>query len=72
MPEDLKAKLEAAAKNNNRTLTAELVSRLERSFKLVPISDEWSERVQQLYYRQLELDRRIAALERKPEEDDGQ
>lgn len=32
IPADLKARLEEAAQRNNRTITAELVSRLERTF----------------------------------------
>lgn len=36
MPAELKARLEASAAKNNRTLTAELVTRLEGSFSLLP------------------------------------
>lgn len=34
IPEALKAQIEASAKANNRSMTAEMVSRLERSFDL--------------------------------------
>mgnify|MGYP001766224447 CR=1 FL=1 len=38
IPEALKERIEAAAASNNRSMTAEIISRLERSFE---VEDEW-------------------------------
>ncbi|SBW12703.1 conserved hypothetical protein [uncultured Alphaproteobacteria bacterium] len=42
IPEELKARIEKSAAENNRSITAEIVSRLERSFDVVP---EWEEAI---------------------------
>lgn len=50
MTEDLKAKVEEAAKANNRSMNAEIVARLEASFPVDPPEDAY---LKQLYDEQL-------------------
>lgn len=57
LPEDLKAKIESAAAANNRSMNAEVLARLERSFGL----DETFE----------ELEHRLERLETQVEENDA-
>ena len=40
LPESLKQRIEAAAAANNRSMTAEIVSRIEHSFQ---VADEWDD-----------------------------
>ena len=56
IPEDLKALIEQSAAKNNRSMTAEIVSRLERSFDIEP---EWEEAIKNAE----ELWRRMDKLE---------
>jgi hypothetical protein len=49
MPAELKVKLEAAAKENNRSLTAEIVYRLEQTFHAPLKADEIIRAVKQLH-----------------------
>jgi plasmid maintenance system antidote protein VapI len=46
IPEALKAQIEQAATANNRSVTAEIVSRLERSFDIVP---EWENAIENMH-----------------------
>ncbi|MCA1971317.1 MAG: Arc family DNA-binding protein [Caenispirillum sp.] len=57
IPEALKARIEKSAAENNRSMTAEIVSRLERSFNIEP---EWTEAIQDVS----ELWRRVDEIER--------
>lgn len=48
MPKDLKDKLEQAAETNGRSITSELVIRLEQSFNYVPDIGEFNLTIEQL------------------------
>ncbi|WP_082400777.1 Arc family DNA-binding protein [Gemmobacter sp. LW-1] len=56
IPEALKAQLEESAASNNRSVTAEIVSRLERSFSVVP---EWENAIENMN----DLWKRVEVLE---------
>lgn len=58
IPEALKARIEASAAENNRSMTAEMVSRLERSFE---IAEAWEDGLASVE----EAHRRIDALEKQ-------
>lgn len=63
IPEKLKGLIEQAATSNNRSLTAEIVSRLERSFDIVP---EWENAIANVN----DLWLRVEALEKNDMEQD--
>lgn len=54
IPEALKAQIEQAAASNNRSLTAEIISRLERSFEIVP---EWENSIENINDMLVRLER---------------
>ena len=56
IPETLKERIEQSALENNRSVTAEIVSRLERSFSVVP---EWENAIENMH----DAISRIEALE---------
>lgn len=63
IPEALKALIEEAARANNRSMTAEMVSRLERSFDLDNKTEELIAKVAELEGGADDHDRRIDKLE---------
>lgn len=63
IPAELKDKLDNAAKENGRTLTAELILRLEMTF-------EQDDQVKDLLERVLKLEDNVAALEQDQFEND--
>lgn len=56
IPEDLKRQVEAEAVKNNRSMTAEIISRLERSFEAEP---DWEARIEPLRIRLAKLEMRF-------------
>jgi plasmid stability protein len=50
IPEDLKAKVEVAAAENHRSMTAEIVARLYGSFDPEAISQEFADHIQALHH----------------------
>jgi len=50
IPEDLKAKVEVAAAENHRSMTAEIVARLYESFDPEAISQEFADHIQALHH----------------------
>ena len=63
IPAELKDKLDNAAKDNGRTLTAELILRLEMTF-------EQDDKMQDLLSRVAKLEDNVAALEQDQFEND--
>lgn len=63
IPEALKAQVEEAAAANNRSLTAEIISRLEKSFEIEPKWDEMVENVADLLDQMGEIRGRVDYLE---------
>ena len=60
IPAPLKARIQKAAGENNRSMTAEIVSRLERSFDIVPEWEEAIENVKELWGKVEALESRVA------------
>lgn len=58
IPDALKAQIEKSAAENNRSMTAEIISRLEESYSIVPIWKETIENVRELWSKvdKLELE----------------
>ncbi|MNL06236.1 Arc-like DNA binding domain protein [compost metagenome] len=50
LPKSLKEKIDAAALEADRTVTAEIVSRLERTFDAAPSTEEFADLLRQLQY----------------------
>lgn len=63
LPEDLKAQIEASAKANGRSMNAEVLSRLERSFDLDDGLADLDTRVQNIEENERETYRRLEELE---------
>jgi len=59
IPEELKGQIAIAAAENNRSMTAEIISRLQDSFETGNTLDELWKRVDELEVMVLEHDRRI-------------
>lgn len=51
IPEELKSRIEKSAAENNRSMTAEIVSRLERSFDIEPLWEDTISNVEYLLER---------------------
>lgn len=63
IPEALKARIDDAASTNNRSATAEIIHRLEKSFEIEPKWDEMVENVAELMDNMSELWTRVDRLE---------
>lgn len=63
IPEELKAKIEKSAVENNRSMTAEIISRLERSYEIDPEIPTLLTSVDDLYRQMERLQNRVDALE---------
>jgi hypothetical protein len=61
MPPELRERLEASSKASGRSMNAELVARLEQSFR-VPTSDGVRELVLAIVDERLEMEKRIQAM----------
>lgn len=59
IPDTLKERIEAAAAANNRSMTAEIVSRLERSFEM---EDEWQNTLERVSDLESKLDHVFKAV----------
>lgn len=63
LPEDLKSQIEASAKANGRSMNAEVLSRLERSFDLDDGLTALADRVEELEAISTEQSKQIERLE---------
>lgn len=59
IPDTLKERIEAAAATNNRSMTAEIISRLERSFEM---EDEWQNTLERVSDLESKLDHVFKAV----------
>lgn len=63
IPEALKAQIEKSAAENNRSMTAEIISRLERSYEIDPNISEMQGGIDELFRMMEKLEGRIDAIE---------
>lgn len=63
IPEALKAQIEKSAGENNRSMTAEIISRLERSYDLDPQLPEMQGSIDELFRMFDKLEGRVDAIE---------
>ncbi len=63
IPEALKAQIEKSAAENNRSMTAEIISRLERSYELDPQLPEMQSSIDELFRIVEKLSDRLDGVE---------